>query len=318
MKGTLRRIELSPIKTNEETAAFAGTHLKQNDCKLLITENADLFCKESGICIAKFRKNVISKPIQKPAYDNLFNVAKQDQDNRGTASGRDEEKVMDVVRKENAQGYQREENSLRFKLIIQDGTISKTSRAVPVKSNIIGYMDSTPRFPYCRQTAFNQKHFEKFKKAYPIIKTVDNYYKELMPRNYERQYKAAQTVPHEFIIKNTVFSTVTVNMDWQTAVHQDRGDFTGGFGNLVALRSGNFTGGHFVIVKWGVGFDLQNGDLLLADVHQWHGNTPIIKQDPKARRISLVMYLRENMMKCDSVSIELEKAQIVANKTLNG
>ena len=77
----------------------------------------------------------------------------------------------------------------------------------------------------------------------------------------------------------------------------------------MALRKGTFSGGHFVVVRWGCGFDLQNGDVLLVDVHQWHGNTPIIKDDPKAVRLSLVMYYRENMIHCGTMKEELQRAK---------
>ena len=45
------------------------------------------------------------------------------------------------------------------------------------------------------------------------------------------------------------------------------------------------------------------------DVHQWHGNTPMIKQDAKATRLSLVMYYRADMIKCGSMKDELKIAQ---------
>ena len=54
---------------------------------------------------------------------------------------------------------------------------------------------------------------------------------------------------------------------------------------------------------------MQNCDLLLCDVHQWHGNTPITKVDEKATRISLVMYYRHNMQKCGTAIEEQEFAK---------
>ena len=125
------------------------------------------------------------------------------------------------------------------------------------KSGIIGYFDRNPRFPYCRQTAFNEKQFSKFKEAYPIIKFVDVKYKELMPEHYELQRKMADETSQDFVITDTAFTTVTVNKNWQTAIHTDSGDFERGFGNLVVLRKGKYVGGYFVVPKWGVAFDIQ-------------------------------------------------------------
>ena len=165
------------------------------------------------------------------------------------------------------------------------------------------------RTPYCRQTAFNKNEFEKFKKAYGIIKFVDNKYKELMPEHYKLQRDVADETAQDFVIKDTAFTTVTVNKNWQTAVHTDKGDFDKGFGNLVVLREGRYEGGYFVIPQWAVAFDMQNCDLLLCDVHQWHGNTPINKIDEKATRISLVMYYRQNMTHCGTAAEEQEIAK---------
>ena len=95
----------------------------------------------------------------------------------------------------------------------KDGTMSKTNQAMTsVNSGIIGYFDRNARFPYCRQTAFNEKEFSKFKKAYPIIKFVDTKYAELMPEHYARQAKVADETSQDFVIRDTAFTTVTVNL----------------------------------------------------------------------------------------------------------
>ncbi len=150
-------------------------------------------------------------------------------------------------------------------------------------------------------TISNTNHGDQ-EKAYGIIKFVDNKYSELMPEHYALQREVADNTAQDFVIKDTAFTTITVNKNWQTAVHTDKGDFEKGFGNLVVLREGLYKGGYFVIPQWAVAFDMQNCDLLLCDVHQWHGNTPITKVDEKATRISLVMYYRHNMQKCGTKS----------------
>jgi hypothetical protein len=40
--------------------------------------------------------------------------------------------------------------------------------------------------------------------------------------------------------------------------------------------------------------DVRQGDFLAMDVHEWHCNTPIIGTG----RLSIVAYLRKNMIKC--------------------
>lgn len=270
---------------------MAGKLLKREDCRTLVTEDADVYDKETGRCIAKFRKAVIPGKVQEAAFKALLPAAKTTH-NRGTSGGKDETGRGSMFRP------------------LKDGKVSKTIIAKnPVDSGIVGYFDRTARTPNCRLTAFNQQHLDKFKAAYPIIKVVDNFYKDLMPVEYAKQKKMADKTSQDFVIKATSFTTVTVNKNWQTAVHKDAGDYREGFGNLVALRKGQFHGGYFVVVRWGVGFDLQNGDLLLVDVHQWHGNTPIFYDDRNAVRLSLVMYYREKMIHCGTMKEELERAK---------
>jgi hypothetical protein len=297
------------IRTDEECKDLAGTFLTESDCKVLIDHDADVICESTGNVIAKFRKSIIPKSVQSGAFKALRVFSNQEQTNRGTAAGWDNEKAKKAAKKRGGKGFFRKEGALTFNVIKKNGRLSNTSISIPVKSSVIGYMDSNPRFPYCRQTAFNQQHFDKFKEAYPVIRYVDKLYSELMPDKYALQRSEADKTAKDFVIKDTAFTTVTVNKNWQTAVHTDKGDFEKGFGNLVALRAGRYEGGYFVIPKWGVGFDLQNGDILLADVHQWHGNTPIKKIDKGAVRISLVMYYRKKMINCGTVEEELEKVK---------
>lgn len=279
-KTKIKRHDLSARLTDDQARKLAGTLLDETDYNLLVTYDADIYCKETGQCVAKFRKKVIPGNIAKNAYDNLKGASKPSF-NRQMSSG--------------------EESEARIK---SDGTMSNTRKIKGVNSGIIGYFDRNARYPYCRQTAFNEKEFSKFKKAYPIIKFVDTMYAQLMPDHYALQRAEADKTSQDFVIKDTAFTTVTVNSNWQTAVHTDAGDFERGFGNLVALRSGRYTGGYFVVPKWGVAFDLQQCDLLLVDVHQWHGNTPINKIDEDAKRVSLVMYYRKNMISCGSAEDE--------------
>jgi len=285
MKPKIKEHYISPKLTDEQAKKLAGTLLEKKDFNLLVTYDADIYCNETKKCIAKFRKKVIPANIVKNAYESLKGASGISL-NRNLGSGK---KIKPYIK--------------------ANGRLSNTTYSNPVNSGIIGYFDRNPRFPYCRQTAFNEKQFAKFKKAYPIINFVDKAYAKLMPEHYKLQREEADKTSKDFVITNTAFTTVTVNSNWQTAVHTDAGDFENGFGNLVALRNGRYTGGYFVVPKWGVAFDLQQCDLLLVDVHQWHGNTPINLIDEDAKRISLVMYYRKNMISCGTAKEEIEIAK---------
>jgi hypothetical protein len=286
----VKMYSVKPIMTDVQADKMAGLLLDSSAVHTLFVNNADVYCAVTGKCLAKYRKRIIPANIQRLAYDNLLHAATHN-DARGIATGKVDGKVIK-------------------KRIKTDGTVSKVNISHKiVKSGIVGFTDPIPRYPYCRQTMFNRHHFDNYVNAYPIIKFVSSEYSKLLPQYYAKQKVMVEKTAKEFVIPDTVFTTVTVNKNWQTAVHKDRGDFSGGFGNLTVIRNGTYTGGYFCMPKWGIGFDMCNGDLLLCDVHQWHGNTPIVYDDKKAVRLSLVMYYRERMIECGSPAQELEKVR---------
>lgn len=309
----MKTIYLEPKLTDEEVSSLAGKFLNENSYDTLVEEDCDCIDKETGNILFKFRKNVIPSNLAKDAYVNLRKKVPIT-DNRGISAGAITDSEADALAaKEGALGYQRV-NDFRIRLIKKDGTLSKTVKAKEARSGIIGYFDRAPRIPYCRQTAFNEKHMDRFNKVYPVIKIVNDLYAELMPEHYRFQKSIVDQSSPDFVIKDTVFTTITVNKNWQTAVHTDKGDLEGGYGNLVVLRVGTYTGGYFCLPKWRVAVNLNNCDILLTDVHQWHGNTPIVGIEGQYERISLVMYYRENIQYCGSAIQELEHAKRMINK----
>ena len=301
---------LPKVISDAEARKLAGTFCTDDSYDLLVTSNADVVDAETGKAIIRFRKNVLPENFCKDAYKALQGVPIP-MDNRGIAAGWDHKKVMDYVKLSGAIDYKRNApDSFRFKLITRDGKLSNTSRGIPVRSGVVGYFDRSTRFPYCRQTAFNKKEFAKFKKAYPLIKRVDEYYSLLCPEAWEAQNSIAQETEQAFVIRGTSFTTVTVNKNWQTAIHTDKGDYEKGFGNLVALRAGEtFSGGYLCMPQWRVAVDVESYDILYMDVHQWHGNTPFHGDMTKSERLSLVMYYRNNMQFCGTPAEEQELAK---------
>jgi hypothetical protein len=200
-------------------------------------------------------------------------------------------------------------------------------------SNIIGYFDkwtigqksifkrsNIKRPGPCRLTSFNTKFPEKFAKIVPLIKDIDEQYKELCPEEHESQRKAAKSTP--FHIKGTAFSTVTTNLNFRTAAHQDAGDWPTGFGNLVVIEKGApYKGSYTGFPQYGVAVDCRTGDFLAMDVHQVHANSPFQPEDETSQRISLVSYLREGIVKrCSDQKMydaqKLDKQFRRFNKTL--
>ena len=122
--------------------------------------------------------------------------------------------------------------------------ISKTrgyaSNNAPTTSNIAGFYDRKTaghhrqglRNPskdelLCRTTYFNAKNADKFTECEPFFKKINDVYETLAPDKYAVQKHQCTRVMPSLLIKDTVFSTITVNRNWRTACHVDKGDFSG-------------------------------------------------------------------------------------------
>ena len=206
--------------------------------------------------------------------------------------------------------------------------ISGTETAYPVLSGIGGYYGRYPRIPYCRTTLYTGGDVNRWKKCLPYINKVDQFFKELLPTRYANQKRVADTIDPGLRIGNTAFTTITINNNFRTAAHRDAGDLKEGFGNLSCTGKGEWDGGYTVLPEYRVGVKLNPGDVLIMDVHQIHGNTPIREKGTgreavfignknnkekkvNFERISLVCYLRENMTQCGSRAYEDLRKQFV-------
>ena len=325
---------LKPHMSDMEISKLEGTYFNDNDMDLIIKEDADVYRYDhlgNKHLLLKIRKNVIPKDICKKTFDALIEEAKKPHTNRGAAAG--------LLTKRKLPKYVKElvvKGKLRGKYIGHNDRVRKDDISNISYSSIIGFYDQIDRNYYrrmtqkknkeiinpmvpCRMTKFTKEQPEKWKATWDFFKTINNIFKSLVPDAYTKQIERASKTP-EFQILDTAFSTATINYNWQTALHRDAGDFEEGFGNLVILEDPRkermkWKGGYLCFPQYKVGIDVRNGDYLAMDVHQWHANTEIFpfrssknkskKESQKEKdklehaRLSIVSYLRKNMIKCE-------------------
>ncbi len=181
------------------------------------------------------------------------------------------------------------------------------------------------RLPVCRLTAWTGRHLPEWMTLTPLFQAIDRHYREQVPDRYHGQQLAASVTHSDWLIPETVFTTVTVNNSYSTGVHQDAGDLPEGFSTLAVARRGDYTGGQLVLPRYRVAFAMGDGDLLLFDAHEWHGNTamwcphqdvPLYKPCPAGcERVSLVTYFRTKMRDCGTHAEETAKALAAAEAT---
>lgn len=175
-------------------------------------------------------------------------------------------------------------------------------------SSPVGYFDRSIDFPYCRTTAFNLKHPRKFRRALPYIRAVEEQFRLHLPSRYNAQLLWATATYPDWLVSE-VFSTVTINKNWRTRVHTDQGDYKPGFGVITCFRRGPVQGGELILPKFRLGVDLRERDVLLVDVHECHGNAPLVGNPFEYERISCVFYLRTRIAQCGTRQQELRRIQ---------
>lgn len=270
---------------DKQAAKLKTKYLDKRHYDILVTDDADGYDANTGQLLFRFRKNAIPFEILKQGYE-AFKGSIELTESRGAASGSSHKRIR------------------------KDGSVSNITVGNKVESGSVGYMDKNAMVHYCRKTAFAKKYFDDFKAGVPFVQYVDKLYEELCPEHYAKQKAIALGTNQNYVIDGTSFTTVTVNKNFRTAVHQDAGDYQEGFGNLIVYREGDYGGGYFVLPEYGVAIDLHNTDILFVDVHKWHGNTEYTNCSDDWLRISFVMYYREYMYKCKQPAEELHQVKM--------
>jgi len=252
-----------------------GKILTDKDFNVLLTGPTKVV-GPSGQPLAVYLPQAIPEPMREEHYPTLHQI-RDYSDGRGKASG--------------SEIYQ----------------VNKNRRANRIMSSIIGTFDWHPRRPYCRTTAWTGKNTERFRSLYPLFQNIGNTMQKFVPERWGNQMTRARQTDPAWIVEGTPFTTMTVNNTYPTGVHQDKGDLDEGFSCLAVWRRGQYDGGFLTFPEWRFAVNMQDGDLLLMDAHQWHGNTDLVLGSEDAERISLVLYYRTEMMACGTLEEEAGK-----------
>jgi hypothetical protein len=258
-----------------------GKIVTDQDYNVLLTGAAKVF-KPDGTILCVYLPGYMNEVLaENPHVEGVFRSLKSlVTDNRGDASGSKRVRHGD----------------------------EKRTRSLKVPSTIIGSFDPGGPKQFCRQSAWNSKHIERFSTLVPFFERVAEGFKTYVPKRYEQQMREVARTDPAWIIPHTPFTTVTVNNTYPTGVHVDSGDLVDGFSTLVTIRRGEYTGGVLTFPMYRMGVNMSHSDLLLMDAHEYHGNTMIERHSPDAERISVVSYFRTGMVKCGSAEEEIAKA----------
>jgi hypothetical protein len=316
----VKKIVVKAIASDADFAKHEGTWFEEDAVNTIVREDADVYAIETDgteRLLGKFRKNVLSKDDVQRGWDG-FRLLAIPSRNRAAAAG-----PIDLKGKYWSKRKPTDVSkwSARY---IQDGKVSKMRVNNVVASGVLGYYESTAFLDAaCRMTGYTRKGLKNFLHGIPFLEAIDAQFKKLVPTAHAKQIAAVKR--HKaYQIANTAFSTLTVNLNFRTALHKDAGDFKDGFGNLSVIEYGKYHGGITMFPRFKVGFDVRTGDFLAMDVHEWHTNsklyeteedkkyneslpdirtrdpeTGVVGADKKFQRLTFVCYFREKLENCD-------------------
>lgn len=208
------------------------------------------------------------------------------------------------------------------KRIERGGGGGTRSDAMNVSSVILGAFEQSGVYRYCRMTEWTGRNLPEWEGMAPLFRVIARHFEERVTERYNVQMALARKTDAGWVVPGTPFTSITVNNSYPTGVHKDDGDLEDGFSTIACIRRGDYEGGVLVFPQYRVAVDMNDGDLLLMDAHQWHGNTRMTCACGErivnkfcshcgAERISIVSYFRTRMADCGSPDEEFDRA--VAN-----
>jgi hypothetical protein len=258
---------IKAVVDQREASKLEGEFLTRFHYRELIQPDVPYIDDETGKLVALVVKQCLQSDSGRQAYENLRTVSKIPS-NRGIAVAGKSAMMRGLTR----------DGLLSNRMEIPRPVWEAAGRPL---ADILGFFDyedvNDKRKLNCRETEWTGTHHEVYEAALPFIREIDSVFRACLPFEYAVQLGEANKVANALKIARTVFTTLTDNKNLRTACHKDEGDLRQGTGCMATL--GKWQGSELVIPQFGVGADYQPGDLLLADVHLWHGNAPSSREE---------------------------------------
>jgi hypothetical protein len=290
----------------KEALKLCGTMLDNRHYDLLLNETGMVetptYDDEWPLCV--LLKNVIPQELLDAVRPVVRKAAhrKVAGGNRGVAAG-----TGMVQRKKRSGGLSKMKGAPH----LEDLADQDFNRLKSAKDGTLGFSSRSVRggqvYP-CRITHYSGALPREFGLMSVLAKTVAEAFKKSYVSNrWEAQFAKASATSPIWLLRtsegHTPFTTITCNKSWRTAAHVDKGDLKEGFGVMCCL--GDFEGCNLVFPRYRTAVRYREGDVLLANVHEVHGNSPLLNPDgtvPEGsppERLVCVFYYQETMDQCE-------------------
>ena len=276
-----------------------------NSMKEIFEESVKVIDNNTGEIICVFMKGVLSSH---KIDEKLVKHSKSKSNNRGNASGKIDIKYhgdnishfidkpdLNVGKKISMDGTSTRSSAYPVRT---DGTLIKRTRCNYVSSVSVGSFNKSNikgGTAPCRHTAWTKRNSEAMTSLFPLLKEAEEFFKKEIPDKYKYQRDFCDKIEN-WTINNSIFSTITLNYDFRTATHTDKGDLKGGMTCFAVKSYGEWCGSYLCFPEYDIGVDVKDNDLLLFNPHLVHCNTEMIGEG----RMSMVLYTREKLIDCDA------------------
>jgi hypothetical protein len=290
----------------------AGTFFDVDYYDEIITDSLIGF-KENGEVLFVLVKNAIPEEKRDKYKKVIKPVAKSKTKNRGASAGpvdisKFPNKAVELVDKNgNVFTDDKERYSVYYKEA--SGKVVNRCQSNQTRSGVAGYFDKVAGLP-CRKVGWSSKNLAKHNVLCELAQDIQAVHKEYEPNSFEFQESQSKLSPN-YLFDNSIYSTMTLNYDFRTASHKDKGDLVGGLSTLTILEDlkDNYEKFYIGLPEYKIAFDLRDGDTLIFDAHEYHANTEHkvlseklgyddLNDDFFAGRMSIVCYLRNKLKDC--------------------
>ena len=269
--------------------------------------------KENGDILFVFVKGAIKKE-NIPNYINAIKSnAKTKTKNRGTASGvavvnKFPKDAVSLCKEDGSDTTNKRLVSVRYKRA--DGSVCGRCQSNAVRCGCAGYFDAVAGLP-CRMVGWSTNNPKRHNLLEELCEEIGNAHKENEPKSYAFQLSKSHK---DYLMGDSPYSTLTLNYDFRTACHIDRGDLKNSLSTLTILEEieDNYSGCYLGLPEYKIALNVKSGDTLIFDAHEFHANTEMKVLSDKlpindltgesfGGRISIVAYLRNRISECPSL-----------------
>lgn len=253
-----------------------GGHINNTKGFTLYEENVDLYDKETNELIVSFIKEAIDEHYKNNVLENLSPSCVVNT-NRGYAAG---EVSPNKMQKYFPKRKYKKVSKLKICHIKDNGQVSNYRQSMPVECGLIGYFNKKSELgDWVAKTGYSDKHSDRVDACAGFIRSVGSMFSKF----------SSDMNDTAFTLYGTPFSTITVNKNFQTAIHKDQGNH-GTYSAMVVVKEGFVEGGYLLFPEYKVGIKMDDLDMVIMNSTALHCNSPI---SGEGSRYSFIFYYRQ-------------------------